>query len=1711
MAASAAPLARHAGAARADAQQACERGAARAGSTPPPMDMEGLQSVLERAVGCGAPRAVAVALSIVHRLIAYGAIEGRQRPHLDDPSEPSSPTAPASQGNGQQGGGADQQQQQDQEQGQHADGQQHLREGPVPPDALERAVQITCEAAEQGDDVIDLQVVKLLLTAVSLPSGAVAGEYLLMAVRTCYNIVLVSEDINIQTTGTATLQQMLGAVMQRCAFEAASRAALEEDADAANGVGGATLVGPCERDALVVFRALCKLSLRDKIADGSPDQALLNKRLSLELVRHMYDRGSAPFRSAAAQATSVREAMCMAILRNSVAAPPKVSVLAAGLLASVYAHSRHMLKTEMGVMIPAVVLAPIEAVAGIDASRTKGEPQQAAAMPAAPAASAQTNGGGGHSAGGSAGAGAAIAFVSTTAGSAQALVDLFINYDMEVSAGAALFERCVRGVCAIASAATAAAQVTGAQRAAVTVACALAERLGEWAVSGGEIDGDGAEWDAGHDADAAAAAAAGGGSGSIEYESVKSAKATLSSGLALFNDKPAKGVAALLEAGHIAVDGRGADDGGGDTGAAAAVAAFLARADALGLSKTSVGEYLGSEDPAAVAVLKAYIAAMDFSDLYIDEAIRKAIKGFRLPGEAQKIDRIMEVLASKYCADNPGVFKSADTAYVLCYSIMMLHTDAHNPQVENKMSLEDFRNNNAGISEVEEVPVGMLDGIYERIVAKEIKLQGDDFTYARGGADQKQLGGWAAALSALGRGKSKAEQAAEDAQAAVAREMANMKRVRAAGQTYVSAKGASLVRPMLQAVGKDLLCALASACNGPVFAAKLLGQEIPGRAAAAAGSNGAGAAQVPLPPPEGEMPTFAARALAALARAACAVGDVGVRDGALVTLRRAATLGLPSAMRSRVSAMAAHEIVALAISSGDGLGEDGWVIVLETMSRTEALAFEDHGTDDALVARGALEARGCPNLAPSSVVAEQRAREANPRGAGRTARAQAQALWSCRSESARVCIGELERAWGSEPGALAARLWASASTLEGDGLVALALALCAVSERELAAPRAPRLFLLQGLVETGHYAASASAKLVWGRVWGAMAGLCMTAGCRPEEAVALRAVDSLRALASRLLCRLDAEEAEAPQSGPGGAADAGSPAPGAGAGSLALQNEILRPFAAIARRARGAAARELAVTAAVRLACGGGTDSGAPLRSGWRSVLAALTASAFDADANVVRAGQVALRFAFDRGLSQSPSLLFGDASDALFADCVACMAAFACAPPADADAALVLFGAIAEMLAGLPALPPARTDSPQRGQLKGGKPQLVSGAEQHVTGAEVRWWMLCDALVGIAAQCESSRRAPAIGALFALLTRHASTLDGSSWARVYERVVSPLFEVGRGVAGTEASDVWMAATVEATLTPLVALLGSCEPAMRAMTGKVSELLGELLLGPWSVQELAGAQLRALCYALSALGAGEEPWAATMEALESAASALAPVASQHTGGEGGTPLSPDSELAAIASSHDALFQSDESAASDGGAVTSAGAGAAVNVLHTVGSLALTRAVATVLTECGSTIPGGARFRCRELLGRLARDAGAMLASSSGGARDATLDPMAVDVLAQQEAEAGEVYMSMLMMEMDDGGATSAAAEASFVSFASVALRSASRKGGHTAPCAAAARALRQAGSRGSAAGARAFGALYPTMAAAIAHADAPARNAIADTMEAVVGPRVAAG
>lgn len=52
----------------------------------------------------------------------------------------------------------------------------------------------------------------------------------------------------------------------------------------------------------------------------------------------------------------------------------------------------------------------------------------------------------------------------------------------------------------------------------------------------------------------------------------------------------------------------------------------------------------------------AYVDAFDFAGLTIVQALRTLLDKFRLPGEAQKIDRIMEKFASRYFECNPRYF-----------------------------------------------------------------------------------------------------------------------------------------------------------------------------------------------------------------------------------------------------------------------------------------------------------------------------------------------------------------------------------------------------------------------------------------------------------------------------------------------------------------------------------------------------------------------------------------------------------------------------------------------------------------------------------------------------------------------------------------------------------------------------------------------------------------------------------------------------------------------------------------------------------------------------------------------------------------------------------------------------------------------------------------------------------------------------------------------
>lgn len=109
-----------------------------------------------------------------------------------------------------------------------------------------------------------------------------------------------------------------------------------------------------------------------------------------------------------------------------------------------------------------------------------------------------------------------------------------------------------------------------------------------------------------------------------------------------------------------------------------------------------IGKFLGSHKERHLKILKAYCHWLDFSGLEFDRALRMLLSQFKLPGEAQQIERIVEIFAKVYHMDNPNVFIDQDTPFILAYSLLMLNTDAHSEKIpkNKKMTKQQFIQNN---------------------------------------------------------------------------------------------------------------------------------------------------------------------------------------------------------------------------------------------------------------------------------------------------------------------------------------------------------------------------------------------------------------------------------------------------------------------------------------------------------------------------------------------------------------------------------------------------------------------------------------------------------------------------------------------------------------------------------------------------------------------------------------------------------------------------------------------------------------------------------------------------------------------------------------------------------------------------------------------------------------------------------------------------------
>jgi len=184
-------------------------------------------------------------------------------------------------------------------------------------------------------------------------------------------------------------------------------------------------------------------------------------------------------------------------------------------------------------------------------------------------------------------------------------------------------------------------------------------------------------------------------------------KSQVEHGKKLFNFHPNKGLRYLFEIGHLKED-------------PVEVAKFFMSTEGLDLNK--VGEYLGNiGNPFCKAVLYAYIdfQQFKFEDKDIYTALHQLLLGFRLPGESQKIDVIVEKFAERYYNDNKSnpnfLFRNADAVYLFAFHMVMLATDLHSTAIRHKMTKLEWIKNNSGLNDGTDFPVKFLEDIYDAI------------------------------------------------------------------------------------------------------------------------------------------------------------------------------------------------------------------------------------------------------------------------------------------------------------------------------------------------------------------------------------------------------------------------------------------------------------------------------------------------------------------------------------------------------------------------------------------------------------------------------------------------------------------------------------------------------------------------------------------------------------------------------------------------------------------------------------------------------------------------------------------------------------------------------------------------------------------------------------------------------------------------------------
>uniref|UniRef100_A0A665VVM8 ADP-ribosylation factor guanine nucleotide-exchange factor 2 (brefeldin A-inhibited) n=1 Tax=Echeneis naucrates TaxID=173247 RepID=A0A665VVM8_ECHNA len=954
---------------------------------------------------------------------------------------------------------------------------------------IDRLVETICNCFQgpQTDEGVQLQIIKALLTAVTSPHIEIHEGTVLLTVRTCYNIYLASRNLINQTTAKATLTQMLNVIFTRMENQAvsgmsglvlisnhstysvfedegaempptASQQAEdgdkpasnqnatepettegEEDSEALQGPHSATRFSHIlQKDAFLVFRSLCKLSMKP-LADGPPDpksHELRSKIVSLQLLLSVLQGAGPVFRTHEMFVNAIKQYLCVALSKNGVSSVPEVFELSLAIFLTLLSHFKVHLKMQIEVFFREIFLTILET------STSSFEHKWMV-----------------------------IQTLTRICADAQCVVDIYVNYDCDLNA-ANIFERLVNDLSKIAQGRSGQElgmtplQELSLRKKGLECLVSILKCMVEWSKDmyvnpnlqanlGQEhpSDSEGGELKlpeqlvgrrdsiSSLDSTVSSSVPVSQADHPEQYEVIKQQKDIIEHGIELFNKKPKRGIQYLQDQSML-----------GST--AADIAQFLHQEDRL--DTTQVGEFLGENIKFNKEVMYCYVDQLDFCGRDFVSALRAFLEGFRLPGEAQKIDRLMEKFAARYLECNQGqtLFASADTAYVLAYSIIMLTTDLHSPQVKNKMTKEQYIKMNRGINDSKDLPEEYLSSIYDEIAGKKIAMkESKEFSITPKSTKQSVASEKQRRLLY----NMEMEQMAKTAKAL-------MEAVSHAQAPFFSATHLEHVRPMFKLAWTPLLAAFSVGlqdCDDP------------------------------------EVASLCLEGIRCAIRIACIFTMQLERDAYVQALARFTLLTASSSITEmkQKNIDTIKTLITVAHTDGNYLG-NSWHEVTNADSKEAAVKAKTIVRVKLFC--GPLNGRQIKKLVlntfgvAGNLVGSQDKRQ--------MAHIQ-ESVGETSSQSVVVAVD---------------RIFTGSTRLDGNAIVDFVRWLCAVSMDELASAHQPRMFSLQKIVEISYYNMN-RIRLQWSRIWQVIGDHFNKVGCNPNEDVAIFAVDSLRQLSMKFL------------------------------------------------------------------------------------------------------------------------------------------------------------------------------------------------------------------------------------------------------------------------------------------------------------------------------------------------------------------------------------------------------------------------------------------------------------------------------------------------------------------------------------------------------------------------------------------------------------------